>query len=287
MNFLTLEYFLILNQYKSFTKASKHLYITQQSLSSSISSLEKELKTKLFIRTTPLQLTNSGEIFLKYALQINTLHNSMTDEICDMEKETSGNIQIGIAHTRGKVVLPDILYKYNQLYPKIKIQIKESENDNLENLLLDNQVDIIINNPRFKRNNIEYKKIYKENIVFVISKTFKNNININNLSTVPLLLNNKDDIAGRVSQSYIKGIEENIIATSNNLETLLDLCLKGLGGCFCPEILIRNSNYFEKLNIIHLDNNSQYDIYIGFMKNKYLPKYLRHFLELLENELAD
>ena len=43
MNFASMEYFEVLARERSFTRAAEHLHITQQSLSSHIAKLEKEL----------------------------------------------------------------------------------------------------------------------------------------------------------------------------------------------------------------------------------------------------
>ena len=43
MNFSTMEYFVTLAQERNFTKAAEHLHIAQQSLSSHIAGLERNL----------------------------------------------------------------------------------------------------------------------------------------------------------------------------------------------------------------------------------------------------
>ena len=70
MNLSSMEYFAVLARERSFTKAAEKLYITQQSLSSHIASLEKELGCQLLIRHIPLELTYAGEVFLRYAESI-------------------------------------------------------------------------------------------------------------------------------------------------------------------------------------------------------------------------
>ena len=71
MNFDQLRYVITVAEEKSFSIAAKKLYITQPSLSQSISSLEQELNTSLFFRTTNIvELTYSGEEFVKMAQQI-------------------------------------------------------------------------------------------------------------------------------------------------------------------------------------------------------------------------
>ena len=50
MNFHSLDYFLVLAREKNFTRAAEALHITQQSLSSHIAGLEKELGCTLLVR---------------------------------------------------------------------------------------------------------------------------------------------------------------------------------------------------------------------------------------------
>ena len=70
MNFHSLDYFLVLAREKNFTRAAEVLHITQQSLSSHIAGLEKELGCTLVVRRTPLELTYAGRTFLRYAESI-------------------------------------------------------------------------------------------------------------------------------------------------------------------------------------------------------------------------
>ena len=70
MNFHSLDYFLVLAREKNFTRAAEALHITQQSLSSHIAGLEKELGCTLVVRRTPLELTYAGRTFLRYAESI-------------------------------------------------------------------------------------------------------------------------------------------------------------------------------------------------------------------------
>ena len=54
MNFLSMDYFLMTAEKRSFTKAADALHITQQTLSTHIANLEQELDCKLFVRHVPL-----------------------------------------------------------------------------------------------------------------------------------------------------------------------------------------------------------------------------------------
>ena len=86
MNFLSFEYFKVLCEHRNFTKAAKSLYISQQSLSSHIASLEKELGVALFDRTTPLKLTHAGRVFEEYVTGFLAERDEMLKKIGIPEK---------------------------------------------------------------------------------------------------------------------------------------------------------------------------------------------------------
>ena len=68
MNFSSMEYFTVLAQERNFTRAAERLHITQQSLSSHIAGMEKELGSQLLVRRVPLELTYAGEVMLNRTL---------------------------------------------------------------------------------------------------------------------------------------------------------------------------------------------------------------------------
>lgn len=84
MNFHSLDYFLVLAREKNFTRAAEALHITQQSLSSHIANLERELNCTLVVRRTPLELTYAGRTFLRYAESIGQTRQAMEREFCDI-----------------------------------------------------------------------------------------------------------------------------------------------------------------------------------------------------------
>ena len=67
MNLPQLHYFRKLAQLEHYTKAAQELFISQPSLSASISSMEEELQVKLFQKTgRNVRLTKEGKEFYHY-----------------------------------------------------------------------------------------------------------------------------------------------------------------------------------------------------------------------------
>ena len=68
MQIKQLEYLVEISHRKSFNSASEYLYITPQSLSRSITTMENELGFKLFERNSRgVRFTREGELYLEAA----------------------------------------------------------------------------------------------------------------------------------------------------------------------------------------------------------------------------
>ena len=71
MTFLQLKYALAIAEYGSVSLAARNLFISQPSLTESLSALEREIKKTLFVRgTRGMKPTDEGRTFLGYARQV-------------------------------------------------------------------------------------------------------------------------------------------------------------------------------------------------------------------------
>ena len=66
MNLLPMTYFIEVVKQEGISRAAETLQITQQTLSTHIASLEKELDCRLFVRRPKFRLTAEGELFYEY-----------------------------------------------------------------------------------------------------------------------------------------------------------------------------------------------------------------------------
>ena len=102
MNFQSIQYFLQVARKRSFSQAAEELFITQQTLSASIASLEKELGCKLFVRHIPLELTYGGELFLQYARAFQQNYDRMERDFAEIGAGIRGRLRVGVAVNRGR-----------------------------------------------------------------------------------------------------------------------------------------------------------------------------------------
>ncbi len=144
MNITYLQYFVTLAKVKNYTQAAKSLYITQPSLSQSIARLERELNTTLFKRSTvKVELTYTGELFLKAAQDILFLYGDVTERIHMVEDMTMGTLSLGIPYAYSNMVIPPVLQTFTARYPRIKTSVTEDRSSRLVELFADNRLDLV------------------------------------------------------------------------------------------------------------------------------------------------
>lgn len=124
MDLETLEYFQYIAKYKNITKAAKHFYISQSTLSRNIIALENELGAKLFERNNKkVELTEAGTVL---GLECEKLIKHMEIVIHNVQAADQGNSGTLRITAPGKLcqVLGDALVIFKRNYPSIKLIVE-------------------------------------------------------------------------------------------------------------------------------------------------------------------
>jgi Transcriptional regulator len=303
INFLNLEYFLVAAEELNFTRAAKKLYISQQSLSSHISNIEKELDILLFHRTTPLTLTFAGKAMVRRANQLLDIKDETIKELSDIKDFSSGELSIGISHTRGRIFLPQILPKYNEKFPNIHLNILEGNSKELDNALSHGSLDLIIGMLPFVVPNIKTTPLCQEEILMIVPdsmlykyfgsrhdrilSSLNKKMDLELLSNCPFLMTNRGNRIRSVTDAIFEEVQitPNIILETENVETLLGLCIRGMGITFYPKTFIAHSDLLQNIaasNKIHIfslsENHSHGTLAIGYNKTHYQTKAAKQFI---------
>lgn len=302
-NYIQFKYFLAVSAEKSFTKAAKKLYISQQSLSNHIHLIEKELGVKLFERSTPLKLTYAGRVFHEYALKISLLQDDLYAEINDINKKQKGEFRFGISYNRGALILPLLLPTLKKEFPYVEFFITEANYTQLQNRLVNGELDMIIEQMPFSESCIKSIEICEDKICLLISDDFlkarfsekweavKQELyqtgRIALLAGCPFLLNRPgNSIRMKIENILIsEGIEPESRIETENLETLLNLCSNNYGITFYPHLFFHPKGGIavpENVNVIPLSYpNTSYTLGLGFRQEHYLSQISQRIIELI------
>lgn len=137
MQIKQLEYLVEISHRKSFNSASEYLYITPQSLSRSITTMENELGFKLFERNSRgVRFTREGELFLKAAKEITERYYEAIDEIeafKQVDDSCSGRLLVYAHSVFTMSVLPQAITKFSKDHSRINVCLLEGVSSSILN----------------------------------------------------------------------------------------------------------------------------------------------------------
>lgn len=253
MNLLPMSYFIEVVNQQGISKAAEKLQITQQTLSSHIAALEKELGCSLFIRKPKLRLTAEGELFLEYCRRFVRLDETMRQEFRDISGEVTGTVRVGISQTRSAVLMPGLISGFRKMYPKVRIILSECTNNELLMRIGNDALDLIIGDISEERPDLLTEELYQERMGMVIPRSpvfapllqaLRKEKDPKLLASWPMITNSRSDIVGRYINRILleNQIAPEIAAMSDSAETCLRLCSEGVGVYICPDLYI---HYFS------------------------------------------
>ena len=165
MNLLSLYYFVELAKELHVTNTAQKLYISQQNLSQHIQRLEQYYGVPLFHRKPKLALTYAGEQLYAVAVRILAEEHEFQNRLADISEKSIGNLKLGIPAYRGQICLPEILPRFYEKWPNIKIELCNESSNTMEERLYNGELDIFIgvmyqDNPKLESSTLLTDHIY-------------------------------------------------------------------------------------------------------------------------------
>lgn len=164
-----IEYVLTLAQLRSFSKAAQKLYVTQPSLSQYIMSIERQLGTALFDRSTsPISLTRAGEAFVRSAEKIRTIEENLRNELADLEKLKRGTLRIGASSFRASCLLAKSIYAFCDSYGGIEVSVTEGSTDEIKALVRGGELDVAVGTGSFDPKHFHTEELADERLYVAV-----------------------------------------------------------------------------------------------------------------------
>ena len=145
MELTQLEFFLMVVEQGSFSKAAVRVYRTQPAVSIAIRRLEEEIGAQLFDRSqkTPT-LTDAGELVFDYAQRILALRDQARNVVAELRSLQRGRVRIGANESTSLYLLPHLILEYRERHPNVKVEIYRQVSERLPREVLDRNVDFAL-----------------------------------------------------------------------------------------------------------------------------------------------
>ncbi|KUO75614.1 MAG: hypothetical protein APF77_04250 [Clostridia bacterium BRH_c25] len=291
INLETLQYFQYTAKYKNITKAAKHFYISQSTLSRHIIALENELGVKLFERNNKnIELTEAGKVFYK---ECDSFIKHMETVIMNVQSADKGSSGILRITSPGNLcqVLSDSLAIMKEKYPSINLIV---ESYNFDEIPCSIQYDIYNVGFTYDFASFGYEDLLSTPIgtdyfsLAVSSKLFKNPTKetiAEIVKSLPLILPSHIEppflklILHELQNSAgVKKINTNYVNTTESV--MLEASL-GLGYGIVPTSLTKAKSGNENISYINLDDFSAKCAIVMLYKKSNTSELVNSFIDIV------
>ena len=293
MNLKQLEAFVQVSESGSFSKAAKELFLTQPTISAHISSLEKELNVRLFIRNTKeVSLSDDGKDLYRYAKQITDLEKAIEERFYMDSDDGKHFITIAASTIPAQYLLPKVLMCYRERYPKEQIKIMETDSSEVVTQVVDHMVDVGFTGTVLEKKHCKYIPFYKDELAVITPDTpeyrilkEQNRDDIDWIKRKPLILREEGSGTRKEAEKQLKnaGIfmeALDIVASIANQETIKKSVKQGMGITVLSRLAAEDEDGLLIVPIPGADEGR--DINLVYNKNYQMTRSADRFIRIVK-----
>ncbi|KAB3532864.1 LysR family transcriptional regulator [Alkaliphilus pronyensis] len=279
MDFRQLETFVAVAKFKSFSKAAEQLFLTQPTVSSHISNLEKELNTILINRTNRnISLTKAGDILYDYALNIINLKDGAVFKLSEYKGKIVGNIEIASSTIPEQYILPELFSGFNKKFPDVTFKMLHYDSQQVVEGIIQNEIDFGIVGAELPHSQLNYVELLSDELVVVTPSappydSFESSISLEHLMDKSFIFREKGSgtrklVEQNLQQHNVDINSLNVVAYIENTESIKQCIRRGLGISFLSKKSIVDELQLGVLKAFKINNLS--------LKRKFYFVYHKH-----------
>lgn len=275
MDFRQIEAFVNVVKYKSFSRAADALYLTQPTISTHISSLEKELGVQLIDRTgKEASPTRDGKELFPYAMELLNTRDHAINALQPKSQEIEGILEIQASSVPGEYIVPSLLSGFQKIHPQVRFYLEQSDTGQVERNLLENKGEIGFLGDRGTKD-LNYVKLVTDQMVLVTPKNEKflaikgEEVTIDTMIKEPFLWREQGSATRKEFEERLVSLgkdprEIKAVALMNSLEAILQSVSCGMGVSVVPRLAVEGNRNYLMFQIQDMDLNR--DFYLVWKK---------------------
>lgn len=215
MDFRRLEVFVKVYLLKSFSRAGQALYLSQPTVSEHIRLLEEDLGLTLFDRQGKEVLpTPAGRLLYQYANQLMALRQDSLRAMKQFRDLGTGDLLIGGSNIPGQYLLPGLLGRFKDRFPKIRIRLLIGDTQNIQNKLLEGAIELGLVGAQVDHRQISCHMLTTDELVCIASpqqvKDRQKALDSQALLALPFILREKGSGTRKALEQALKKIDLDI-----------------------------------------------------------------------------
>lgn len=295
MNLKQLEAFVKIADTGSFSQAAKELYLTQPTISAHISSLEKELNSRLFVRNTKeVHLSENGNILYNYAKQMLVLQKRIEDTFALNEEKEQQCITIAASTIPAQYILPGILVAFNEKYPNQQFKVVETDSAKVVEQVMNHTADVGFTGTALDKKVCKHIPFYQDELIVIAPNTekyqtlCKTQMDATWIVGEKLIMREEGSGTRKEAEKLLKKIglnasKLNVIATMENPEAIKKAVASGMGISIISKLAAEEEA--EKGNLLVLPltaDGTKRDINVVYDRNLQPSRTTERFVKLVK-----
>lgn len=294
INLKQLEAFVATAEFSSFTKAAEIMYLTQSTVSSHISALERNLGVRLIQRGARqrVTLTREGELVYREAKDILERCQALQDL---KSHNRQSQLVIGASSVPGQCLMPEIMGEYLAVCPECHYVQLRGDSIRIHQYLAQGKANLgfvgIATNPK----EYHYHPVAEDRLVLITANKepyqtlHRGGTSGLELLNMPMILREQNSGTRQEMERYLVNMqispeELNVIAQIDNPEAIRSSVSRGLGVSIMSVLAAREYLLSGRLLSFELGDQGAFrKIYLTWRKDALLTEAEQKFLEFVRS----
>lgn len=288
MNLNQLYYFKALAELEHYTKAAEQLSISQPTLSHAISALEQELGAFLFEKQgRNVALTKYGRLYLFYVENALGQLEMGKNQIQRIMSEDEGHVGLAYMSSVGTNYLPEMISAFlnEKKNQNITFSCYEGSTKTLISNLKKEKYDLVFCSFSENEKDVDFIPVYEQTLVVIVPVNHplanRKRVDLNDISTYPLVSYIKESgMRHIIDDLFIKAqLIPNILCQFEDINSIAGLVAANQGVAIITDNLSLHNYNIKKLELDATYSKRQ--VYLAYVKNRYLPPAVQKFKEYI------
>lgn len=240
LQLLQVEGFLEVARRGSVSRAAEALFITQPTLTARLHGLERELGSKLFLRTPRgMRLTDAGRAWVPFAERAMRALVEGREALEEVKTASAGHLTIGSALAVSTYILPDLLERFVSVHPRVEVAVRTGHSEDVVEMVLRDDVQLglgrAINNP-----DLDVRTFHREELVLVCAPDHpfakRRSVTLPEVTNQKLIMFDRTSSYSEITQSAFvtSGVRLRRYMEMDSIEAAKKMVERGLGVALLP-----------------------------------------------------
>ena len=293
INLKQLEAFVATAEYRSFTKAAEAMYLTQSTISSHISALERTLGVRLIQRGARqrVALTEEGERVYRESKHILNQCQALQDM---GNQSTENQLTLGASSVPGQCLMPELMASFLSRYPESRYVQLRGDSMQIHRYLEQGKCRLGFVGTAINRQSFHYHAVAEDRLVVITANQDsyralkEQGVTGKQLLDRPMILREESSGTRQAMNAYLAqcGVPKeslNIVAQIDNPEAIRSSVSRGLGVSIMSVLAAREYLLSQQLLSFELGDQGAFrKIYLAWRKDALLSAAEQKFLEFVK-----